>query len=173
MYAELYRIRLIDSGTEKWKAYRDSVKKEKDLRKNYKTHDAGDTDKKADEKIYIEEYCKLKNGETITVWLIDGKKVRDEYKTDFMEGGHGYVYKWIPDNEIWIEDGLNEHEIPFIILHEFVERTFMKEKNMNYDKAHDIASKVEWSKRPDGFKKTDLDNLTEKKALEMGNEFKK
>lgn len=171
MYTELYRIRLIDNGMEKWKAYRDALKKEKDLRQNYKTKNAKDTDEKADEKIYIKEYCKIK--EDMVVWLVDGKEVRNEYKTDFMEGGNGYVYKWVPNDEIWIEEGINEHEIPFIILHEFVEKTFMKKDKMNYDNAHDIASKVEWSKRPDNFKKKDAENLTEKEALSLGNKFKK
>lgn len=39
----------------------------------------------------------------IEVWRIDGHLVRCYYKTDYTEGGHGYVYPWCPRNEIWIE----------------------------------------------------------------------
>jgi hypothetical protein len=45
----------------------------------------------------------------------------------------------------------------------------MKEKEMSYKKAHDIAAKVEWSKRPDKFSKEDALNLTEEKALKINN----
>jgi hypothetical protein len=164
---------LINSGIEKWDAYEMAIKKEKKLRENYKSKNAGDTNEKADKSLYNKEYCKLKDVETLTVWLVDGEKVRNKYKTDFMEGGHGYVYKWIPDDEIWIEDGLKNNEIPFIVLHEFVERTFMKKNKMKYDDAHDIASKVEWSIRPNNFTKKDIDKLTEEKLIEWGNKFKK
>jgi hypothetical protein len=49
----------------------------------------------------------------------------------------------------------------------------MKEKGMKYDNAHNIAAKVEWSKRPDKLTKNDMVNMTEEEALKLGNEFKK
>lgn len=168
---ELYKIRLIDEGMEKWDAYHKAEKMDKKLREKIEKNPEK-TDEKGHEKIYKKEYCKIKDAD-VTVWLIDAEVARDKYKSDFMEGGHGYVYKWIPNDEIWIEDGLKDKEIPFILIHEFVERTLMKEKKMKYDDAHNIAARVEWCKRPNGVSKSDMENMTEDQALKLGNEFKK
>ena len=169
IYSELYKLKLIEDGVEKWEAYHNSENKVKKLRESSKI--SKHTDKNSDKpskNIYIKEWGKIGD---LTIWLIDAKKVRNEHKSDFMEGGHDYVYNWIPENEIWIEDGLNEHEIPFIILHEMVERTLMKGK-MKYDDAHDIASKVEWDKRPNDCKKQYIDNINEDEVLKLIKKFK-
>ena len=81
------------------------------------------------------------------------------YKTDFVEGGHGYVYEWIPKDEIWIDNKIKSKEIPVIILHEFTERTLMKYKNIPYGRAHIAASKVEFEHRGI-FNKKDAGNLS-------------
>jgi hypothetical protein len=36
--------------------------------------------------------------------------------------GHGFVYPWVPNGEIWIEESLDRRELPFIIAHEDIER---------------------------------------------------
>jgi len=117
------------------------------------------------ESVYVKLYCDVDDQK---VYLINGEKVRDLYKTDFCCGGNDQVYhKWIPRNEIWIEKDLTEkEEIPITILHEFVERTLMKYKRYSYDKAHTIATKVDFKYRRK-FTKEDAENLTAKKALEM------
>ena len=171
--SELYKIKLIESGMDKWEAYHQSEKIEKGYREelNLSKKSPEKTNKKGDDDLYVKKYCKI-NSDDIQVWLVDAKKVRNKFKSDFMEGGHGYVYKWIPNDEIWIENGIKEHEVPFILLHEFVERTLMKEEKMNYDKSHNISAKVEWSKRPDKISKNDMENMTEEEALKLGNKFK-
>ena len=164
----LYALRLIEDGVKIGDAYDKAIKYEKKLRSSEKASkkNPSKTDDKADDDIYIKKYCGIKS-DNLTVWLVDAEKVRDQYKTDYLEGGHGYVYSWIPNNEIWIENGIHNKEIPFIILHEFVERTLMKDKHMKYNKAHEIAAKIEYSKRPDKFTKSDVEKLTEKDAIEM------
>lgn len=82
----------------------------------------------------------------ILVWIVNGRAVRDLYKTDFIEGGHGEVYSWIPKNEIWIEKEIPKKERSIILLHEYTERFLMLE-GMNYDTAHKLASKIEASHR--------------------------
>lgn len=167
IHVELYKLRLIDGGMEKWEAYHKAEKMDKKLREDItKTI----SDKKSKKDIYVKEYCKIGD---ITVWLVDAELVRDWFKVDYMEGGHFYVYKWIPKDEIWIENGLINSEIPYILIHEYVERTLMKEEKMKYDDAHNIAAKVEWSKRPDKLTKKDMTDMTEEEALKLGNEFKK
>src|SRR5207237_2876279 len=39
----------------------------------------------------------------------------------------GYVYPWVPRPEIWIEDGVDRREVPFIVCHEYVERRLMRD----------------------------------------------
>ena len=81
------------------------------------------------------------------VWLVDGNLVRSYYKTDYTEGGHGYVYPWVPRPEIWIEDGVDHREMPFIVSHEYLERRLMRDEGLDYDTAHEICSKVEFDLR--------------------------
>jgi hypothetical protein len=77
------------------------------------------------------------------VYLVSGKKVRQGYYLDFTGGGHGYVYGFIPKDEVWIEKEVKaEKEKSFDLIHEITERDQMK-LGMGYNKAHDHASKVE------------------------------
>jgi len=107
----------------------------------------------------------------LKIYLVDGNVVRNLYKTDFVEGGHGYVYPWIPKNEIWVEKDMNTNEIPIIALHEYVERTIMKEQEEEYAYSHKVSSKVEYGFRPDKFKKADLANLNSSKVNELIKQF--
>jgi hypothetical protein len=123
------------------------------------------TDKKPHKDIYIKKYGDMKE-EDIEVFYVDGEVVRNKFKSDFIEGGHGFVYQWIPNNEIWIEYGPEStKEAPFILLHEYVERTLMKYKKISYEKAHNIAAKVEFDKRPSQMSKEEVLALSPKQAL--------
>ena len=83
----------------------------------------------------------------MTVWLIDGNLARSYYKTDYTQGGHGYVYPWVPKLQIWIEDGVDYREIPYILCHEYLERRLMRDRGMGYDPAHETASRLEFDLR--------------------------
>jgi hypothetical protein len=132
------------------KAYDEGIEVERHLRaklngvefRNGKPH------KHVPEGIYLEPYTGLPDpkGE-VRVWLVDGNLVRSYYKTDYTEGGHGYVYPWVPRPEIWIEDGVDHREMPFIVCHEYLERRLMRDIDMEYDPAHEICSKVEFDIR--------------------------
>mgnify|MGYP001575064776 CR=1 FL=1 len=74
---------------------------------------------------------------------VDGKIVRQYIDPEFMFGAHSYVYSYIPENEIWLDIKTEDKEIPFILLHEEVERRLMKEEGKNYDIAHDYATTAE------------------------------
>jgi hypothetical protein len=98
--------------------------------------------------IYLERYLIIPDPQgPVEVWLVDGNLVRSYYKTDYTEGGHGYVYNWVPRNQIWVEDGLDRRELPFIVSHEFLERRLMRDAHIEYDKAHEICSRVEFDLR--------------------------
>jgi len=79
----------------------------------------------------------------IKVWIVSGELVRDLFFLDFTEGGHGYVYSFIPKNEVWIDDDIEPDEIKFVLLHELHERNLMS-KGMKYDLAHKKSSEIEY-----------------------------
>jgi hypothetical protein len=123
------------------------------------------------DKVYAKYYCGIPSpNDDIEVWLVNGEMIRDLFKTDFIEGGNGEVYKWIPRQEIWIEKNLKEVEINLTILHEYIESTLMRYKKFNYDKAHVIASKVDFKHRKN-WEIEDVKDLTREMALEMANQY--
>lgn len=71
----------------------------------------------------------------------------------------GGVYPWIPKDEIWVETSLDPHEMSVVVLHEYVERLLMLYHGYDYNKAHEIASWVEFQHRPN-FSQEDLMKLT-------------
>jgi len=79
------------------------------------------------------------------VYLVNGEYVRDELKfAEFIGGGHGYWDKRIPKDEIWIEKEMaGAIDNGSMGVHEIIEYTLMKYKNMSYDEAHKIANSVE------------------------------
>ena len=69
---------------------------------------------------------------------------------------------------------MHESENPYILLHEFVERIIMKYRKILYDKAHEIAAKIEWKMRErGGFSKQDALSLTKSKAFELAKDYLK
>lgn len=78
----------------------------------------------------------------LKIWLVEGEQVRDKLDVEFTQGGHDLAYRYIPKDQIWIDDSLRQEEKPPIVLHEVYERNKMAE-GMKYDEAHDEASKVE------------------------------
>jgi len=79
----------------------------------------------------------------IKVWMVNGEIVRDIYFIDFTEGGHDKLYKFIPKNEIWIDNDISDSEINFILLHELHERYLMS-RGWNYERAHKDSSSIEY-----------------------------
>ncbi len=78
----------------------------------------------------------------VHVWFVNGRLVRSVYDIEFTEGGHDYVYEFVPPNEVWIDDDLHEDERGFVLFHELHERNLMA-KGMEYDAAHADSSRLE------------------------------
>jgi hypothetical protein len=98
--------------------------------------------------LYLEEYFSLADPlGPVKVLIIDGNLARSYYKTDYTEGGHGYVYPWVPKPEIWIEHGVDRREVPYIVCHEYLERRLMRDQGIDYDTAHEICATVEFDLR--------------------------
>jgi len=86
------------------------------------------------------------SNDSLKVWLIDGELVRDLYDLEFVEGGHDYVYQFIPVNEVWLDNDLAPGEYPFVLLHEIHERYLMA-TGKTYSQAHRSASSIEHQAR--------------------------
>ena len=82
---------------------------------------------------------KLENG--LEIWIVRGRLVR-AVDVDFTIGGHDYVYEYIPEGEVWIDNTLEESERKYALLHELHERNRMAE-GMTYNQAHAEASRLE------------------------------
>ena len=82
------------------------------------------------------------------IWTVNGDYVREPPagNINFTEGAHWLVphNEFIPEGEIWIEDGLSEEDLPFVLIHEIVENLVMRKKSISYEGAHtDFASPLE------------------------------
>lgn len=92
-------------------------------------------------KAHVKLWKELESG--VSVWIIDGRLVRSVFDIDFTEGGHDHVYEFVPQNEVWIDNDLEEAERPYVLLHELHERNLMA-KGWTYSKAHEDSSKLEY-----------------------------
>lgn len=96
----------------------------------------------------LRKYTKIGKGDDkVTVWIVDGDEVRNRFESKYNKGGHGYVYDYIPKNEIWISDIKDKNEFIPILEHEFVERDLMKNKGLSYQEAHKKATLKEYEIR--------------------------
>ena len=101
----------------------------------------------------IKKYAKIGKGEDkVTVWIVDGDAVRDKFGSLYVKGGHGYVYDFVPKNEIWIADMKDKDEFIAVLVHEFTERNLMKNEGMSYKDAHKKATLKEYWVRDDESK---------------------
>ncbi len=95
-------------------------------------------------KVHVRLWKSLESG--VSVWIVDGRLVRSVFDDDFTEGGHDHVYEFVPQNEVWIDNDLEEAERPYVLLHELHERNLMA-KGWTYTKAHEDSSKIEYHNR--------------------------
>ena len=79
----------------------------------------------------------------VAVWIVNGRLVRSTFDIDFTAGGHDYVYEFVPENEVWIDDAIIEQERPYVLLHELHERNRMS-AGWPYRKAHAESSHLEY-----------------------------
>lgn len=77
------------------------------------------------------------------VWLVDGTYIRDNLDDDFVAGGNGGRYHYIPGDEIWIDQSTAPYDLAPYIFHEILEADLMRNKKWSYDKAHSLAAKKE------------------------------
>lgn len=88
----------------------------------------------------------LGSADTLRVWLVNGRLVRSGFYADFTEGGHDLVYRFVPANEVWLDNDLVPEERELVLLHELYERYLMN-RGAGYRQAHRKASRLEWQNR--------------------------
>lgn len=100
--------------------------------------------KKENKKVNIKGVYLLKLGSKkgLTVWLVNGSKIRRDIYPDFVFGGNDKRYAFIPPKEIWIDGDVSVYELEFTTEHEIHERNLMA-RGMSYEAAHREALKVE------------------------------
>ena len=84
----------------------------------------------------------------LKVWVVDGELIRDFFYIDFTQGGHEYVYAFVPQGEVWLDDDLVPVEREYVLLHELHERYLMAQ-GLSYPDAHESSSKLELERRLD------------------------
>lgn len=117
----------------------------------------------------LEGIYRLKVGKRkgLDIWIVDGVKVRRELYTEFIFGGNDQRYKFIPKDEIWIDNSISAEELEFTIIHEIFERNLMIQ-GLTYAKAHELATQEELRARID--KTQSIDELRGRWYKERENE---
>jgi len=100
------------------------------------------------------KYVETRQG--FKVYIVNGKWVRNNLSIIFGHGGHGYVHEFIPNDEIWISshhyigcdcnlgnEKISKNYFISCVIHEITEHELMKNKNISYWKAHQMALEKE------------------------------
>jgi cell wall-associated NlpC family hydrolase len=80
------------------------------------------------------------------LFAVDGPQIRNEVDVDFALGGNPGRYKYVPMDELWVEDTGDHEDMARTAEHELRECKLMLE-GLSYDEAHERASEVEESQR--------------------------
>jgi hypothetical protein len=146
----MVHLKKLEEGLHEEKAYTAGVEAERALREAMTglKYRGGKPHRRTPADVYVSDYLALPDPTgPIAARLVDGFYVRSVYRTDYVEGGHGYVYPWVPRREIWLEHGVAAKELPFVLAHEYTELRLMRDDGLGYDPAHAIAAKVEFALR--------------------------
>jgi hypothetical protein len=80
------------------------------------------------------------------VWIVDGPYIRGHMDEEFTNFGQHYKYRYIPENELWIDREAKPDEHVFFIEHLLVEHNLMA-KGTSYEDALEKADAVERRER--------------------------
>jgi hypothetical protein len=155
------RLDYLKEGKSSEEAYKLCLHKAKGMKARQDGHSSEDSEKigslrheDVDKKIYVKKIFDCP-GLKLSVWLVDGDRVRNKTKKkDFTEGGNWKVYGFIPHGEVWVERKMRSDGMEKTILHEFTETNEM-EHGKTYAQAHEISLAVDF-KFSDKF---DMDKL--------------
>jgi hypothetical protein len=81
----------------------------------------------------------------LKIYLVDGTRIRNTLDSDFVSGG-GFVFRFIPRSEIWLDSSIPEEEVHFLIENECVLAEDIR-KGVPIEKACARAQRTESSSR--------------------------
>lgn len=84
--------------------------------------------------------------EGLSVWIVDGEKVRKNIDENFVQYDHHARFRFIPSDEIWIDEETNEDERKYFLENISWERKFVSE-GMTLEEAVEKADKLEARER--------------------------
>jgi hypothetical protein len=95
-------------------------------------------------KPYIKRYNTFKG---YTIWIVDGKYIRDKINEEFTNYGFNFRFKFIPNNEFWIDKEYGKgNEIKYYLKNLLVESNLIK-KGVSFERAIHIANNIEKKER--------------------------
>jgi hypothetical protein len=95
------------------------------------------------DKIYIKKIGKVSG---FKVWIVDGKYIRDNIEEEFTNYGQHYNFRFIPEDEFWIDQERNPGEEKYFIDSMLVMNRLIS-KGINIVNAIKTANKVEKRER--------------------------
>jgi hypothetical protein len=66
------------------------------------------------------------------VYTVNGMAIKIIYSMDFVEAGNHEKWEWIPEDEIWIDNNLDNTDYKYNLAHEYFEAEQMK-SGVKYD----------------------------------------
>lgn len=114
-------------------------------------------------KPYLKKREKIGN---LTIWIVDGKYIRNKLDIEFTNCGEHYVFPFIPKNELWLDKEFGTKDEKHYIDYLLKEYSLMS-KGINYNKALKKADEVQKREieKEKEFKK--LKKLENKKNYEL------
>ena len=82
------------------------------------------------------------DGREVVVWAVSGERVRDRRDPTFWSGAHYLIDYYVPEPEVWVEDGMPRLETMLTTYHELRECRRMMH-GAEYDVAHAEAAAAE------------------------------
>lgn len=95
-------------------------------------------------KPYLKRYTSISG---FTVWVVDGKYIRENIDEEFTNFGANYRFKFIPEKELWIDKEYGEEkEIDYYVL-SLMTMIKLLSKGKTHKQALEIADKIEQRER--------------------------
>lgn len=80
------------------------------------------------------------------VWGVDGFAIRSTKDLDFVAGGNPARYRYVPNDELWVESSMSPPDALCTSVHEGIETVLMT-RGISYGDAHSLSNVFEWNLR--------------------------
>ena len=102
--------------------------------------------------------------DSVSVWLVDGGRVRKDLSENFVQSSHHAHFPFIPIDEFWIDVDTDFHEHRFFMDRFFAERILIK-NGAKLEKAEEIGAILEQHEREESLSREILKLKDSRKSL--------